>query len=51
MGSAIPGQFVLGSMRKVSEKPRRNKLVISVPPWFLLQLPSTRLILVSVLSK
>jgi hypothetical protein len=36
VGREIPGQVVLGCMRKLAEKARRNKPEGSFPPWFLL---------------
>lgn len=50
MGSPLPRQVVLGSIRKVAELERENKLVSSIPPWLLIlfvfpgscfELPST----------
>ena len=33
MVSAMPGQVVLGSIRKQAEQARKSKAVSSIPPW------------------
>jgi hypothetical protein len=34
VGSAIPGQVVLGCVRKEAEQAMESKLVSSIPPWY-----------------
>lgn len=36
MGSTLPGQVGLGSIRKVAELERENKPLSSIPPWLLI---------------